>query len=368
MSKLTKENELFYKEMYELHKDGEYTYKYENRDGVEAFAFWDGVTYYPNPSRSGNLGTRKLTIICKSCLCDSVIAVVEEVKSLNFHSNIFSLKKGVFPCGCSKQRGKTLQQYHGIDDFIGETRKSDKGGEVVVKGCVGGLGNKRKYILECSMCKRDEELWPYGSLTTTKSNFQNKDRPVNCDCNPSRTIHSEKQVIVLVKRLCKDKNLIFEGWYGGKYSNKRNTRLLLYCPKHGMSDNTRVDKFLIREGGCKPCAQELCCYGKYKGREDEEDNLYLLKVTGCGESFYKIGRTFNLNNRIYQHRQYSPYTFTLVSIVQDKHSVICDLEVALLDKTCSLWYKPVHGWAGGFKECRVNLLIEQPEVIKTFNL
>lgn len=340
-------------------------YTYTSRD-KSAFAFWDGVSYYPSNFKEH--GHKILTVVCSSCMEDDNKEVVEKAISLGFHSNIYSLKRKQYPCGCSKVRGKTLLQHHGIDEFIGDTRESAMGGTVTVKECLGGKGNKRKYILECNLCSLDKELWPYGSLTTTKSNFQNIDRPVNCGCNPSKTLHSEKQVLVLIKRLCKEKNLTFEGWYGGEYSNKRDTRMLLRCPEHGLSDNTRVDKFLIREGGCQPCAQDANCYGKYKGREDEEDNLYLLKVTGCGESFYKMGRTFNLTNRIYQHRQHSPYTFTLISAIQDRHSVICDLEVMLLDKTYHLWYKPVHGWAGGFNECRFNSFIEQPEIIKTFNL
>jgi len=359
------ESKALYNKLKLQYEDTEDYYSYTSR-GKAAFAFWDGVSYYPSNFREH--GHKMLTVVCPSCMEDTNTQVVEKAVSLGFHSTIYRLEKSIFPCGCSKVRGKTLLQHHGIDDFIGEQRDSALGGVVTVKECLGGKGNKRKYILECDLCALDEELWPYGSLTTTKSNFQNKDRPVNCGCNPSKVLCSEEQIAIKVKRLCQEKGLEFKGWTGGKYTTTNKTALLLYCPKHGMSDNTRVDKFLIREGGCKPCAQESSSYGLYKGREQEEDNLYLLKVVGCGESFYKMGRTFNLKNRIYQHGQHSPYSFTLVSAIQKPHEVISALEVQLLDLTYNLWYKPVYGWAGGYNECRLNSFVNHPEIINTFNL
>jgi hypothetical protein len=36
---------------------------------------------------------------------------------------------------------------------------------------VEGKGNKRKFILVCDVCSKDEELWPYGSIRQSKSSL-----------------------------------------------------------------------------------------------------------------------------------------------------------------------------------------------------
>ena len=358
-------NEDFYNRLLKQYEGKEFTYQYVNRDGVKAFAFWDGTSYYNSFTRSNNKGHRKLTIVCMACLCDSNPLVVDSMRLLKFSSNIFSLKGGIFPCGCSKQRGKTLMQYHGIDDFIGATKSTPRGGTTTVKECLGGKGNQRKYIMECSICCLDTELWPYGILTSTKANFEVESK-CSCGCNPSKVIYSEKQNIVRVSRLCKEKGLIFKGWAGGVYAGTNKTPLILDCPEHGVSENTRLGKFLIREGGCRGCASGG--YVKYKDRLEETDYLYLLKGVGNGEDFYKVGRSFYPQRRLKQHEQHSIYSFSPVALIKDTHNNIYDLEKAILKTTGHLWYKPEILWAGGHLECRDLTFITHPEVIKTFNL
>jgi len=358
-------NEEFYNRLFEQYDNEDFTYHYVNRDGVKAFAFWDGVSYHNSFTRPDNNGHRKLTVVCMACLYDECEDVREAMRELQFNSNLYSLKRGAFPCGCSKQRGKTLMQCHGIDDFIGKAKVTPLGGVVTVKECKGGKGNKRKYILECSLCCLDTELWPYGSLTSTKANFELGDKH-SCGCT-KQVRYSESQMKVKVNRICKDKNLTFKGWAEGYYQCSNSTRLILHCNIHGTSDNTKVTKFIGLEGGCRGCASQGG-YAKYIDRLEETDYLYLLKGDGNGEEFYKIGRSFYPQRRLKQHEQHSVYSFKIISLVEDIHDNIYDLEIHVLQETTPLWYKPDILWAGGNLECRDVSLINNPHIKEIFGL
>lgn len=333
---------------------------YEVREGQEAFCFWDGVTRY---IQSGRGGHPKLTFVCQACINDQNPDVQKLTLDFQFHSTIYRLGAGIYPCGCSKQRGKTLLQHFGVDDLIGVS-KNYESNTLTIKECLGGKGNKRKYIMECNVCSLDTELYPYGSLTTTKSNFTTRSSP-NCGCNPNKTHLKEWQHKVKVERVCDEKGLVFMGWAGeflGTY-----TRIRMLCKFHGISDNTRIDKLYLREGGCEPCSQESGNYGYYKGREKEDDFLYLL-VTKGDESFCKVGRSFKPQTRIYQHENLSKYEFDVISIVSGKHEDIFNLETKLLKDTFGFKYHPKNAWSGGLTECRTTDILNHPEIISTFNL
>lgn len=330
---------------------------YTVRDNKGAFCFWDQVSYYENRHK-------KLTFICEACIEDQLMEVQQLVLDFKLKSTCYRLDKNVFPCGCAKKRSKTLL-YYGIDNFIGKTK--EYGGNIsTISECIGGIGNKKKYIVICSSCSKDKELWPYGSIVTTKSNFITRELP-NCDCNPNKVVRSESQIVVLIKRLCEKKSLRFLGWTDGVYVGTNNTRMLLECPYHGISKNTRVEKFLCEEGGCRDCAQELGNFGYYPNQLDKEDNLYLLKCESDCETFYKIGRSFNIERRIKQHIYLSGYNIRLESFITGKHSDIFKLEQKILLETNYCKYIPKNVWQGSYRECRTPVILDHPKVIEIFN-
>lgn len=334
---------------------------YKVRGNQEAFCFWDGCARY---IQNGRLGHPKLTFICQACLSDHNPDVQKLSLDFKFHSSLYRLRGGMYPCGCAKQRGKTLLQHFGIDDFVGFSKEFNHN-TLTVKECLGGKGNKRKYIVECNICSSDGELYPYGSLTTTKSNLTSRSTP-NCGCNTNKQHLKEWQHKIKVIRVCKGKGLLFGGWVG-EFTGTNTTRVKLFCEYHGLSENTRVDKLYTGEGGCEPCSQELGNYGWYKGKEDEEDFLYLLQNEGC-ESFCKIGRSFKPHRRVYQHENLSGYKFKILSLVKGKHKDIFKLETKLLKHTFMYKYQPEVPWSGGYSECRSAEILNNPEIISTFNL
>ncbi|CAH9011932.1 conserved hypothetical protein [Vibrio phage 424E50-1] len=89
-------------------------------------------------------------------------------------------------------------------DFIGTRFKTLKGAEVTVVAR-SNLGNKTMYLMVCSICSKDTELFPYGSLIQTKDHIIKGSFNYGC-CTPRR---NQSQYKVLVKRLCKENDYSF---------------------------------------------------------------------------------------------------------------------------------------------------------------
>lgn len=126
------------------------------------------------------------------------------------------------------------------DDFIGKMFPTPKGGVLTVVGHNGLKSGKKKYILECSICSRDEELWPYGSITSSKPNM-NK-RAIPCGCSVS-VKWDERQQYLRVNRLAMEEGYTFIGWHGGFKGIK--TYIDLYNPLTGNRwDTCKIESFL----------------------------------------------------------------------------------------------------------------------------
>ena len=129
------------------------------------------------------------------------------------------------------------------DGFIGEKFTTPKGGILTVKERYSS-GKHPKYICECSICSKDKELWPYGSIIGDKNTLLN----AGCCCGCSKSNRwSEDQNYIRVKRKCSERGYIFHGWYGDY--NKSKTYLDLENPITGNRWNsTNLFSFLGGSG------------------------------------------------------------------------------------------------------------------------
>ena len=75
---------------------------------------------------------------------------------------------------------EVLKEYHDMDDFVNSKFTTPKGGVLIVKDDNGLKGNKKRYILECSVCSKDKKLWPYGSIYSSKSSILKGNIPCGC--------------------------------------------------------------------------------------------------------------------------------------------------------------------------------------------
>ncbi len=107
------------------------------------------------------------------------------------------------------------------DYEVGATHLSNKGNEYTILGQKG-----RYFILSCSVCSLDEELWPKGSVKTTK---QGLDNALACCACSGKYRWTEVQNKIRVERVCKERSISFYGFKGSHIGNKtllklRNTK------------------------------------------------------------------------------------------------------------------------------------------------
>lgn len=100
---------------------------------------------------------------------------------------------------------------------------------------------KGRYILECDICSKDEEIFPYGSIDTSIDSV-NMERCV-CGCNPKYKYKEYQNTIRIIRR-CRDLGYEFKG-YAGAYSGV-NTKIILHNPSTGNTWSTSsIQTFLL---------------------------------------------------------------------------------------------------------------------------
>lgn len=130
-------------------------------------------------------------------------------------------------------------------DFIGREFKTHKGGTLKVTGVAGKKGAVTVFTLKCSICSEDLELFPEGSLVSTKGNLTDNKTPCGCSKAPK---WSKWQFEVLIKRACTKKGYLFLGFVGE--FKGRGTYIRLHNPANNTWESTNISSFLHHKTGC----------------------------------------------------------------------------------------------------------------------
>jgi hypothetical protein len=134
--------------------------------------------------------------------------------------------------------------------FVGYSLETPKGGTLTISGYFAHRRDRR-YTCECSICSKDSELWPDGSITCIRS--QVVDRGViPCGCSP-QTRWKDWQWEILVKRQAEKLGYQFIGFPSG--ATGFNSIVTLNCGKHGEWSTTRIANFL-QGHACPGCGLE----------------------------------------------------------------------------------------------------------------
>lgn len=170
---------------------------------------------------------------------------------------------------------------------------------------VGWSGKRRSdkyYILKCTKCSKDRELFGEGYFRSFKfSLYPNKIRKETLPCNcGSFTKWTENQYKILCERKCKLLGLDFIGWCG-EYQMS-NTKTLLKCKIHGIFVGAKVKAFVNqadRKGSCKKCGDEQA---KLKRTKSVEYFVETFKSSGRfqeGTIFTQIGTVNGGTSRLW---------------------------------------------------------------------
>jgi hypothetical protein len=139
------------------------------------------------------------------------------------------------------------------EHMIGKTFGDDN--QIVVTGSVRG-GNTKKYIVHCSKCAEDPELFGDGTFYSAKSSLLAGNLPCGCSLSPRL---SKVQHEILVGRLCKTKDYTFIG-FSGEWVGIRS-RVDIKCNKDGNEWNVNLSKLISDKKscttGCPECGRRI---------------------------------------------------------------------------------------------------------------
>ena len=163
----------------------------------------------------------------------------------------------------------------------------------------GRLGDKY-YIVHCSQCAKDPELFGEGYFRTLKFSLFKKKPQIPCGC--AKHFHwTEEQYKTLCRRKLNSQGLEFIGW-DGEYK-KHVTKVKILCPKHGDITGTTVGNIAClsnRKGNCKKCGDEHAS----KTRTKEEDYfINTFMTTGIfedGTTFKFLGYKEGCTRRLWE--------------------------------------------------------------------
>lgn len=234
------------------------------------------------------------------------------------------------------------------DDFIGKEFDTPTGGVLTVIG-KEIINSRTKYLVECSICNKDKELFP-DVFKITKTHLLKGRIPCGCSKNPNR---SEYQWQILVKRICKIKGYDFLGWYG-KWSGV-NTKIILYNPISGNTwDSCTVCNFIHNNTG------DPAIHGGYA--IDDIDHTSDFFSTGKFKDGTKFCRSDKKDKR--GKRSYWLYTCSVCSEDEYVKHGVCNgifeastsnLKKGNLSCRCAKTYR----WTEEQREYKIKKILEQ---------
>lgn len=261
--------------------------------------------------------------------------------------------------GCRECQKEVMSKANS-KQWIGETRQNEKSLFTIVT-------EDGKYVYyKCSKCSMDVELYP-DKFKIHKSDWKNGG--VVCGCSKSPRRNKTQYEILCRRKAEKIQDIEFIGFTEEKVTV--STNIVLSCRYHGEWNTSNVDKFLSKHPrGCPSCAKENNNFGLYEKRLEDEDYLYLIRLTNkdnTNETFIKIGRTFNPKERMSKMPTRS-YNIELLSVTYCKHSINYQVEQLLHYLIREHHYTPSIPFGGSVYECFNIKALENSDLRKVFGL
>lgn len=220
-------------------------------------------------------------IECKICSED-----LELFPNKYFYARKEHLLNGVKPCGCSKNpRWDAKQNITRVARIL--EKKNIK-----VIGYTCGFKNAHSKI-DCVCDKGHKISISINNVINGKGHC--------CKCT-GKYIPTEQEALERCSTICTYLGYTPIGFVNG-YIGTKNTKFQFHCKEHG-KQVISYQGITSSKRGCKVCAlnkrdltkrQSGIGYGYHPERKDEQDFLYVLNLDN---RFVKVGRSFDVNDRI----------------------------------------------------------------------
>lgn len=256
------------------------------------------------------------------------------------------------------------------DDLTGQVR-----GHLSVLGWSRrySLKNIKLYVVKCSVCSQDPELYGDGLFEINKANFLAGRIP--CGCSKGYK-YSEKQAVIRILRVMKDKPFTFKGFVGG-YKDS-SSRVIFECEKHGQWDTRTTASVCSNGTGCRFCGT-LVTADKLRAEKETLLSDVKSKVEAKGYIYHGIsGEYKGLRTRLLlecpEHGEWDSTNINKMRYSSERGCPKCGDERRRLSRlmpeqerlvqvqqiSSALGYK-FNGWFGEFKGILTKLKLECPE-------
>lgn len=239
------------------------------------------------------------------------------------------------------------QLNHDKYSLLRPTFKTPKGGVLTVVGWLGRSGTHKIYVMECSICKQDPELFGKGLFRSIKSNIKMGYCPCGCSKSPR---WDESQYRVIAKRAVTSLGYTFLGWDGDFKGVE--TKCRISCPTHGGLKTAVLNSILSGHGF------PSCCTEKNNEMLTHHDEKHIKEFmrTGAfigGTKFWRSDRIASNGGRPY-------WKYTCPKCSHDEYvknnlcdgvfeSFIGDIKMGKLTCRCSKSYR----WTASQREYQI---------------
>lgn len=157
-------------------------------------------------------------------------------------------------------------------------------GQLEVVGHNGKKKDRKFYIMKCSKCALDSELFGQGYFQSRKADIIRGKIPCGC----RRHNWSTEQYSILCSRKARKLGYIFLGFKSVWTGNA--TKIKMLCEKHGEWDTGNINSLLSSSRGCPACKAVIIQLNKTKSDAEMIQSFLLSKQFHPDTKFWRSDR------------------------------------------------------------------------------
>lgn len=148
--------------------------------------------------------------------------------------------------------GEIIDLKHGLQqDEWSQTEPTFDDGRLTVLGWSGKRKYCKMYIVRCSVCAEDNELFGEGYFKSPKGDLLRGQIPCGCS---KKVIKTKEQYAILCKRAARKMGYDFINFIGEWRGRKTNVEI--YCSKHGVWSTAIIQSLVSEASGCPDCGRD----------------------------------------------------------------------------------------------------------------
>lgn len=288
----------------------------------------------------------------------------------SFMKGTLDPKEGIENKSCSSREPDT---YH-VSQFMASGKFTNENIFLRNQSRKSKDGRYAYWDLYCPLCSNDEYVINglcTGVFTSIGSDLKRGIIP--CRCSKSYRWNQD-QIEYKIKDICKEEGNTFRGWYTENGYINKTSRFKWECSR-GHACVTMVDNFLNGGVRCSECYMEDQkgrgrMYGYYPCKVHVKDYLYVLNF---GNFCIKVGRSFNINNRINSLSNLSGIgkdSINILKVYTDSHQKVYRTEQRLHKELTKGGYHLPQEWTTETfsidSEDLIYKLLEESELVEGF--